>query len=222
MNKKETISIEYKKPIHLFRDDLLAIESILKQDLSGSNLKITFDNFDSENISSIPIDQKLSNNISFHIYKPYFSVEVRRFSSEFYAAEDSLQVRGAIDKIGEIFDSAVLRSVKVRRWISRSMYGLSIFSGVFLGAALLGDAEILKEVLSSSKIISFMFVALPFLCLFSWSQMTWPLKPIIEFEMRNNRKNFWERNKEQIYVGLIVGVPVAIVSFVLGILTGRT
>ena len=221
MKKKETISIEYKKPVHLFRDELLAIESILKQDLVGRDFKINFDNYDSDNVSSIPTDQKISNDLSFHISNPYFSIDVRRYSSKFYSAEDSLQIRGAIEKIKEIFDMAVLKSAKVRRWIGLSMYGLAMLAALFLSVTFIADVEILKDTFHSSKIISLIFFALPVLCLVSWGQMTWPMRPIIEFEMRNSRKNFWERNKEQIYVGLIVGVPVAIVSYALGLLTGR-
>lgn len=222
MKKIETINIEYKKSVHLFREDLLAIESILKQDLSGQDFKIVFDKFDSESVSSIPTYQKLSNDLSFHVNNPYFSIEVCRYSSRFYASENSLKIMGAIKKIEEIFDTALHKSEKVRQWIGRSMYGLSILTGSFLAVTfLLDDVEKLKNIFFSSKIVSFMLFVLPFLCLISWFQMIWPLNPIIEFEMRNNRKNFWERNKEQIYVGLIVGVPVAIVSFVLGILTGK-
>ena len=205
MEKRETIIVEYKNPVHLFRDELLAIETILKQDLAGRDFKVSFDNFDSEDISSISTDQKPSNDLSFHINNPYFSLEVRQYSSRLYAAKDSLQIRGAISKIEEIFNMTIRKSEKVRRWIFRGMYGLSIFSGTFLMLALWGDIEILKNIFSSSKIISLMFIALPFLCLVSWFQMMRPLKPIIEFGMRNNRKNFWDRNRDQIYVGLIVG-----------------
>ena len=219
MKKIKTITVEYKKPVHLFRDDLLTIESILKQDLAGQDFQITFDTFDLESVSSIPTDQKLSNDLSFYISNPYFSIKVGLYSSRFYASENSLQIMGAIKKIEGIFDSALHKSEKVRRWVGRSMYWLSILSGSFLAVTfLLDDVEMLKNIFSSSKIVSLMLVVLFFLCLISWGQMTWPLKPIIEFEMRNNIKNFWEKNREQIYVGLIVGVPVAIISFTLGVL----
>ncbi len=221
MKKDKTLIIEYTKPPHLFRDELLAIESILKNDLNGRELKITFDNFDSENISSIPLNHKPSNNLSFHISTPYFSVEVRRFSSRFYAADDSLQIRGAINMISDVFNASPRRFLRLRQLISDIMSVLGVLSLFALIAIWRGNVEILKVVFYSSGVISFMLVTLPFLCFVSSFQMYMPSEPIIEFEMRNNRKNFWERNKEQIYVGLIVGVPVAIVSFLLGLLTGR-
>lgn len=221
MRKSKTITIEYKNPMHLFREELLAIEAILKVDLSGRDFKITFDNFDSEDVSSIPSNQKISNDLSFHISSPYLSIEVRKYSSRFYAAEDSLQIRGAIEKIKDIFDNNIRKDAKVRQWAGLSMKWLTVFLVIFGEVVLIGDIEILRSIVFASSESIFIYILLSILCFTSWVQMTWPLEPIIEFETRGNRKSFWERNKEQIYVGLIVGVPVAIVSFILGLLTGR-
>jgi hypothetical protein len=215
MKKKGYIRVEYSNPLHLFRDELLAIEAVLKNDLSGSDFKVSFDDYDSDSISSIPTDHKLARDISFHINTPYFSVEVRRHSSEFYAAEDSLVVRGAIERIKEIFDGAINSSVFVRKRIGTSMFVLFVLSGFFLWLALFDDIKIFKDLFYSSKIISIMFVLLPVLSIVSWSQMIWPLKPIIEFEMKNNRKSFWKENKDQIYVGLISGTIISIIGFVI-------
>lgn len=212
MKKTETIIVEYKCPVHLFRDELLDIEKILKHDLNGRDFKVSFDNFESEDISSISTGQKISDNLSFQIHDPYFSLNIRQHSSRFYGAEDSLQIRGAIEKIKEIFKKATNKSSKLRRWIGWGMVGIATISACLFGLNFVGNGiEILKN--SSDSL----FVLL-ILCFVSYAQMTWPQKPIIEFEIRSKRKNFWEKNRDQIYVGLIVGVPVAIASFLLGLL----
>ena len=216
MQKVKTITVEYKNPVHLFRGELLAIESILKEDLVGRGFRISFDSFDSDSVSSIPSDQETSDGINFHIDAPYFSVEVRRYSSRFYASENSLQIRGAIEKIKEIFDKSTRKSTRIHRWIGSAMGGIAVLIGAFLSVTFIGDIEILKNIAYRLPGGISVLAALTFLCVVSCWQMNWPLEPIIEFEMRSNRKSFWEKNREQIYVGLIVGVPVAIASFVLG------
>lgn len=210
MKKKGTITVEYKHPLHLFRDELLDIEKIFKQDLKGRDFKVSFDDFESEDISSISTDQKASNNLSFNMYDPYFSLDIRQYSSRFYGGEDSLQIRGAIEKIEEIFEKAIHKSSKLRGRIGWIMFGLAVISLSLVWVNLIYDRiEIFKNSLYS---LDFLFL----LCSISCVQMRTPLKPIIEFEARSKRKNFWEKNKEQIYVGLIIAVPAAILSFLLG------
>lgn len=208
MKEKNTISVEYKKPIHLFRDDLLAIEKTFKEDLACTDFEVSFDDFSSDDIKSIPTNQKLSHSIFFHGNKPYFSIEIGQHLSKFYALEDLLLIRGAIQKIKNIFDKTIPKSFKTRKWIGKSMYGLMIFSNIFLFIS--NYINYLKNTISS-----LMILLLTFLCVISWVQMMWPMKPIIEFEMKNSRKNFWDRNKDQIYVGLLVGITTAIISFTL-------
>lgn len=86
----------------LYREDLEAIEMIIKDELKPREYKFETKDYEFDNIGTIPKD--IESSVDFHIqtYNPYISIDFNRFSASVYANDDDLNTIGALTKIIEI------------------------------------------------------------------------------------------------------------------------
>lgn len=110
----------------LFRDDLVEIEKIIKNELKPREYKLETKDYEYEEIESIPSDTK--QTVDFHIqtHDPYISIDFNRFSARVYAGDDNLDTTGALTKIIEILSrkerKVLFWSQKIAVWIAPILF----------------------------------------------------------------------------------------------------
>ncbi len=211
MKKKNQISITISKPVHLFRDDISEIEAILKDELHASDLNISFDDYESNSFLGIPEEQKAVSEIKISIYTPYLLIGIGKTFYFISSHEPDLKLTGAVSKIKDLLQRRLryyeFYFVKGVTWMSYLLGMISLSLFLFL------------ELTRSAKILLLLATLLSFSL---WTFRCFhPVISIIEFTSRKDIPSFFKRNKDAIYVGLIVGIPVAIVSFLLGTLFSK-
>ncbi|MBP6975180.1 MAG: hypothetical protein KBB54_04610 [Candidatus Pacebacteria bacterium] len=204
----EDTNIDIDGPFKVFRDDLIEIENLLKKDLGATDFKIYFGKCESDDVDSIPSDTSPVNKIRIRIYSPFdLNISIIRYSAYISSSSNSLQVRGVVDKIREIL---VKRKphlmVKVRvlfKWLATALFAFFInilyfFNNLFI-----------------PEYLNVFLIILIILGLVLSFQMILPPKSTVNFNLFKDRKRFWIENKNQILIGLIVGIPLAILSVIL-------
>lgn len=209
MKKKEHKSIEFDRPVHLYLDDLLEIETILKEGLKIKELKISFDDYEATSFSEIPEEtKKVTISLEIQSYEPYIYISFYKRSARIWISSSNLEIEGAVAKIKDLLKkrerALIFYSSKVLNW---SSYLISISASTLFFW--------LEERMSKNIQITFLIIIL--LAFIFWTFTTLkPVNSIIEFQKKKNAPIFFQRNKDRILVGLIVGIPVAIFSFLLG------
>jgi len=217
----KNISDGYILPVHFFRDDIQLIENILKNDLTGENYKIKFDDFESNNLSSIPTDYPCTNNISFSISKPYLSLEINNRSFiHFYLSDNTTIVAGALQKINEVILQTkdkiefTLRKITVICSIIIGIISIMLIINIILDYIFSNSSQII-DIFHPSKIIKIVVILLPILCFYSYYRMSLYSRSIIEFSWKKDKKTWWKRNKDQVILIIIGSFLGSIVTTIL-------
>lgn len=218
MNKKqqkyESVTLTY--PVHLFLEDLLSIESVLKDELKVEDLNISFDDYETKSISEIPEGTR-TNNVNFKAYRPYVSIGIETQSRypRIYLDDITLETEGALFKIGRILKNRKRVFLPLLQKVVLFMSYLLCIVWASLSALAfeIGNqfARQHKNFILYSLIGSLIFLVLSF-------RRT---PSIVEFVEKGKRKNFFQRNTDQIIVGLIVASFSAILGFILGLLVRK-
>lgn len=203
MEKQKSIKIDFDLPLNLYREDLIEIEDILVKELGANELKILFGKYSVTKIEEIPLNQDDVSEIEFRVPSPYLVLRVGKHPT-IYAGDNSLLVVGAIAKIKNIFN----RSVSCQSKIMGILSNLLLLMGIVVFFVAIGFSELIFNGIPLLLISALSII-------FAHSLHT-KKHSHIEFEFKNIDKNFWIKNKDQIYVGLFVSIPVALISFVLG------
>lgn len=196
MKRSNTHLGKHIPPVCLYQEDLSAISAALAQD--DGKLAIETDEFEYDSL-----DELLSNlgdplnGLSLKRKAPYISVDFdSRGGVWLYASNDDLVSRGIFAEIQELLVSKRRQSYfMLRRIVDASSWVGAAGIGAFLVAGHWREAMLssLLPLLS----IAFIFV-----------------KPrsIINRTSRAQRKNFWQRNSDQIVVALISAVAGSILT----------
>src|ERR1041384_4825084 len=105
------VSCFYKMP-YLYRDDLEAIELILRKDLKPAGLGIAFNGLEYERLADIPEKDRQTSNLVFYKQNPCLRLKLTRSWAELYTGEDAEYIHRAADKISQI----VSRSERIWLW----------------------------------------------------------------------------------------------------------
>lgn len=208
MKKKQHKSIEFNKPVHLYLEDLHEIESILKEELKVKELEITFDEYEAKSIKEIPEGtENVSTYLVFQTSNPNISISIYKHSTSIWLSSTNLELEGAIAKITDLLTK------RTRKFIFYSFKVLNLgISLIFITVAILSS-----WFGRMSRNIQIILLLIFLLTLTLWIlTILKPVKSIIEFKEKKKTPTFFQRNKDRIIVGLLVGIPVAIFSFLLG------
>lgn len=208
MKNKKNYSIELP-PLHLYRDDLNDIETILRSELGVRKCEVSFDDYEVESFEDIPENHKPTDNFSIQTHSPYISIDIGRWSSVVYVANyDNLTIRGGVEKIKAILIK------RARRRVSKLRKALSISSSIvaILLTLFLVTAAVLRD------IIDLVFIVLIFLLIILFVYVSirlFPTRSIVEFSFESKKKGFWQRNKDQIILIVISAAVGAIITLTL-------
>jgi len=188
----------FKMP-HLFREDLEAIENILKE-LSPKEYGLETEDAEYDTIKDVEENLKITN-LSFHTYNPYIYLNFGESGAYISADSDSLEVLGTIKKIADII------SRRERKFLWYMVRLAPLLLVIF--APLLTLLILLREEGINISNVFLIFVAI--------SLGLWPVVAyyigfyrfsIVEFVYKKDRVNFFIRNKDQlllIIIGTIIG-----------------
>ncbi len=193
------------RSIHIYRDDLLELERIIKSDLKSSDFKITTEDFEYDSVESIPKDTSSTNQLSIKSYEPYIYIEFERTSAKVYISEDTLQMKGAYVDIISVLNKRESKFFHYIYKIDFLLPGVAIYT--IFGFILSGTLE-LRLVFGVSFLLLSLFAYLGFRHDFSHYST-------IEFVNKSTRPNFIVRNRDQLVINTIFLILGALLGVVL-------
>lgn len=212
MKKKvQTFSKDLKMP-QLYRNDLEAIERVIKEELKPREYKLETKEYEYDSLELIPEDAEPVTDFRIQTSGPYISVELNRFSARVYAGNDDINTTGALTKILGILSK---RERKVLFWSQK----IAMLFAPILFAVSMPTLTTTNEITSVMHWI--VAISVPLIAVFWWLVSVYSSMykfSTITFISSKKSPGFIKRNRDQILVGLIVGIPVAIVGFILGLL----
>jgi hypothetical protein len=106
-----TYFAQYFKTPHLYRDDLKAIEKVIREDLKPKRYSLACKGFEFDGIDDIPADIDHAGVLVIHTYSPWLRLKFARSWAELYSGDDGSGVDDAVRKI------AFIVSKCERRWL---------------------------------------------------------------------------------------------------------
>ncbi|MFA6458980.1 MAG: hypothetical protein WCV79_01100 [Candidatus Paceibacterota bacterium] len=207
MKPKNQININEEIPVFLFREDLQLIESIIKNELSSTSLKISLEDQEADSFAQIPSDQGSTDKINIKSVQPDVSIDIYPSSYSIYINEKNLNTEGAVYKIQAILRKRLnfqtYYSSKILLWFSILNFNIFIWSfwwAVFNLPKLANQLWLIAVLLS---IITWIF------------EVVYPPKSNIKFINIRDSSGFFVRNKDD----LIKIILTAVVSYLFGFLS---
>lgn len=209
MRRKNKIFYNKEQPVQLFREDLIEIESILKECTGAEKLTIAFDSFETETINQIPETQSITNQIAMRAFgdKVSISFEANRGECNIYIPDSTLITDGGNERIKILLKN---RTKLVLFYFRKIAIVLSfILANVLLAFAINFEdiSKVQRRILLVSSISGFGV----------YSYLVFhQIKNTINFSFKKSSPTYFERNKDHILNGLLTNFAVAVVSFLLG------
>lgn len=190
--------------IHLYRDDLIEIENILKEQLKAKDIKLSTSEYEFSSVSEIPEDTQPTNDFKIQSYSPYVSIDLGTVSAKVYVSENSLSELGAFTEIVNVLKR---RQRKFKHYFlhSSAWFAPSIVIYSILLAAYFKDGR------------SLILVPLALLGILWWLtgfKTALGRYSTTEFTIQSASPSFFKRNKDQI----ILNTGFTIFGAILGIL----
>lgn len=211
--KRKTQRRDFKCP-HLCRDDLKQIIDLLLTELKPDQYSIESDKYDFENSSDLLNDGSVTSNFDIHIYSyGIYIVLHRSYAYIEYNAGDS-KIRGIASKIIEIIEKKERKIL----FFTQKMYLLFCFLSVVPAAFISVCIENFNKIKLS---IDFLLMLVIVLSIIFLSIISFFIKAYfyskITFKDKKDIIGFWDKNKDQIIIGIITGLIVTIIG---GIIVG--
>lgn len=190
--KTQSFRKELKMP-RLFRDDLNAIEKVIKEELKPESYKLETKEYEYEAVESIPKDTGTTTEFNIETRSPYISIDFHRSRADIYTSDDNLITTGAVAKILNILAK---KERKILFWFQQvAIWIAPILFGTFIARAISRSAE------------RWIFLAISLLAgiwwIFSFYNSMYKFS-VINFILPNENPGFIKRNKDQIIL-LIIG-----------------
>lgn len=196
----------------IYRDDIVYIEDIIKNQLKFSGFKIIVDDYQFDSIDDIPEDTSPSSMVEIYGKSsgPQYNslrVEVQKNYIWIYVSNsDSLDTKGAVNEI--------VQRLNQRRNIAIETVGkFSAFLAPILIGAMVGLSNIIsrKDFLKSTSPI-ILLIALVLILLIITCGWWWAFKRTSKVYFEKKHTGFIKRNKDQITVGIIVSIITVILT----------
>lgn len=216
MKKERSREKKLGFPVHLYREDLIEIEETLSKTLKPKEVVINFGEYKVTSFSEIPEETRPTSNLTINTSSPFLSLEITKYNGKPTLLKgDSLEQEATVAKLTEILETnyrkRLFYTIKIGKILSFTLFAITWFT-ICLFPKLIPNRSIGSFILLIAVISFFSFVILIFnFC-----------KSKIEFIQKNNRKNFIERNKDQILVGVITGLTTSAIAGFVGYIIGNS
>jgi len=210
MKKKARSSYKQLKMPHLYWEDLMQIEEIIKNELQPSEYKIELGDYEYDNLMEIPKDISKTNELYISAHSPYLSISFTKSSASLFAPDTDLRTVGAIAKCMEVL-------TRTERKVLSSSSELAMWMGLTLTIISLASwAKFVRNDAFSIEAWIFAVVGVLSLIwwLFSYRNHLYTYS-VIEFVRSKDRPNFFVRNKDQIILGILSAIMGACALFIL-------
>ncbi len=206
--KSQKLSRKFKMP-RLFRDDLVEIEDIIKNDLKPSKYTLETKEYEYETVESIPKDTTDTTELTIQTFLPSIYVDLSHSIAEIYTFESqNLITVGALTKISNVIEK---RERPILLWFIRVSTPI-----IFLLFVMLLNLISYKDVLSTTEksiSITITLLCLPYLAIVHYIRFY--RYSIVSFVFQNDRQNFIQRNKDQIILVVISAILGGIVTSII-------
>jgi len=208
--KKKIIPLQKNfQVLHLYRDDLEAIENILTSELKAKGFTIANDKY--EYASTKEIDQHTlpSNNLEIKTFPPYTSITLEKSGARIYFSENSLAEEGAFIEICSIIKN---RQRKIIHIISNPLL-VSLLSFLMLTFS----REVPRKTLNNNAFdLAFItYASLVFIWFMFSFYIRWRKYSTVDFVKKSQRPNFLNRNRDQIALNIVFTVLGTFLGFIL-------
>ncbi len=195
MNK--TLSKNYLTA-RLFLDDLKSIEELIGNNQSYKIEAGDYEFKDVEELKNKHSNQKL-NNVKISAHNPYITIEFHKMWVKLYCGSDDTGSAGLFYKLDSIISSSSRRFSFIYSYYSIWIVNIAIFL-------------IPKSSLIYSNKLIFNSLTPIFVLWIAWvSYIRLLCSGEVILSGKGDVKNFFERNRDQIIVGIITGIVVAII-----------
>ncbi|MEK7080851.1 MAG: hypothetical protein AAB902_00425 [Patescibacteria group bacterium] len=207
IKKSQSLSKNYKMP-HLYLDDLSSLEEIFKES-NPKKYKLETKDFEYQSTSELKEDNSIIHELVFRTHEPYISLSFDKNSARIYTDNDDLTTSGLISKINNKIkpteQKGLFYIVKIIPFIGPPTFVWTLLSGIFYWKK---NGEILSILLFIIAIIT------GFASYLSFKKDIWEYSTI-ELSLRKNKKNFFERNKDQLINTIISVLLGAILTYII-------
>lgn len=201
----QSIWKSFKMP-YLYLDDINEIERIITTELQPKEYKIEFCGYEYNNVNEI--SSKTSNSTKLRIisHSPYLNIDFGDNHSIISSYDDDLKTVGAIDKISKIISKRERKLLWYASQLSAFLASLPIIILSFL-------IKNYKNVLLSGNLFYLLIILFCFIAwvIIGYRSLFYKYSKI-EFINSSEKPNIFIKNKDQIFVGVII----AILSYLLG------
>jgi hypothetical protein len=202
----KSLSTEYPT-VKLFLEDLIAIESILKE--SAENFEIATDDYTFTSVDELKNkykNEKLSS-IKISTRTPYINIVLNKTWVRLYCGSEEISTTGIYYKLDKIL------SAKVRK--PRFLYSYYIiWIGNILLFASIPSYFLPKKINPQILLIGGVLSLIWFIWILWFSYIRLFRSSDISLIKKVDLRNFFSRNKDQIIVGLINGIIGAVIGII--------
>lgn len=202
----QTFRKKLKMP-YLFREDLEAIEKIIKIELKPQEYKLSTKEYEYDNVESIPKNFELINEFHIKTDYPYISIDFYGHDAQIYAGDDNVITVGAVIKIIKIISKRERKILWYCCMLS-SLILLPLY--FFLLISQYYDKNritIILFLLWSLLMIIWMVIIIFYINMYRFS--------VINFNYSKENPNFIKRNKDQIILIIFGAMFGAIVTLII-------
>lgn len=191
--KKQVFDKDFKMP-NLFMEDLENIEIIIKNDLKPNEYKLESESYEYSEVLEIKNTTKQTGQFRIQAYAPNVFIDLTKKKAFIHADDDSVNTIGSIKKIIDIIEKRERKflwySSQVGVWLTLILVILSTLSLLSLHWVVKIHAII---ILIASVV---WFMAVIYVTEYQFS--------IINFIYKEDKENFFRRNKDQLGVNIII------------------
>lgn len=211
MEKRKKSIFEKLPPARLFLDDINEIVGIFKE--ISNDVEIETEDYKLEDVSEMRnLNSDYINELMITSHQPYLTLRFEPYKAYFHSSEDTLIVRGALEKIRKIFSTKPNRLLNFyNNYIIKIIYNLlPIISGGMLGYGFISISENKNYYIFIYTGILLLLITLAT----SWQRASLRNKySVIYLFNEKDRKSFWKRNQDSIISGIIGSLFVAIMAW---------
>lgn len=205
---EKNLLLKLKRP-HLYRDDLILIENIFKEDSSVEKFNIKFNDCEYDSFNEIPENEKSVNYIKISSYNPYIYIELTKTSSNIYVSNiEDTKIRGIFSKIQDILKQTERKVL----WI----FSGSILGNTFIPIVVFGVSfGLLSKVIKNEKysLVIGLIVYIFWAICSGYSSLKFYSK--VDFSFKKNKSSFWIRKKDEVLVAVLAAFAGAFIGSIL-------
>src|SRR5262249_43462987 len=97
----KSIVLNFKMP-RLYRDDLVAIEHVVKNELQARDFRLTLGDYEYSSVEEIEKDHEPTNSLRIETRYPHLTLELGNLSARLYCVDSGITSLGAVTKIEQL------------------------------------------------------------------------------------------------------------------------